>query len=235
MNIEEFYSNIFNSLNETQLKTVIEKRESLSKVHSFTDDLLLWSNIINPRSEFAIIKYAATEIQLSSITLVIGLYRQSFASLRLALELVLSAIYFSANELSLREWETGSTDIYWNQLIDPENGVLSNRFCKVFFPGLEDSTAAYLESAKKTYRELSEFVHGNIGTWEAIVFPLSFDESLFNKWMSSFVDISKVIIFSLCLKFLKHLDKTSINQLEAHILEQIGDIAAIRQIFDKAS
>jgi hypothetical protein len=236
MNLHQYYKDIREYSNITMDES-LKRDNELAKVHSFADDLLTWYEVLKTREEAVIFKYVATEIQLSTLSLVSGLYRQAFTSLRLTLELSLSAIFFSTNELDFREWEKGQRDIYWNQLVDTDDtdqGVFSKRWARGFFPELVDNVKEYNKLAKDTYRNLSEFVHGNAYTWELSGANIAFDEQLFTQWLNNFSSLSKVISFALCLRFLKSLDSSSVNRLEEHLLEFTGHIEEIRKILGGA-
>lgn len=232
MDLRQYYQSLISS-SEVTLNESLEKMAELAKVHAFAEDLLVWHTVVHTRVGATVIKYAAGEIQLSALSLAYGLYRQAFTSLRLSLELSLSAIFFSTNELEFREWEQGKSDIYWSQLIattsDTNNGIFSKRYAIAFFPELEDIVAEYNKLAKETYRNLSEFVHGNAYTWEMSTSNISFDEVLFDRWMNNFTNVSRVISFGLTLRFLKTLDTYETNSLKAHLQEYIGTISAVRE------
>ena len=238
MNLHQYYGEIFESSSITMNES-LKKDNELAKIHSFVEDLLTWYDVLKTRGEAVILKYVASELQLSALSLVSGLYRQSFTSLRLTLELSLSAIYFSANELAFREWEIGTRDIYWNQLVstddkvvstdDKELGIFSQRWASGFFPELTGHVKTYNTLARETYRSLSEFVHGNAYTWEVNKAQIMFEEKLFNQWIDNFSKYSQIISFALCLRFMKHLDSSSINCLEAHLHEFVGHITEVRK------
>ena len=231
MNLNQYYQDIFNS-SSIIMNESLRRDTELAKIHFFVEDLLIWYDILKTRGEAVILKYAASELQLSALSLVSGLYRQSFTSLRLALELSLSAVFFSTNELDFREWERGTRDIYWNQLVstdDNDLGIFSKRWAKGFFPELTNHVKTYNTLARDTYRSLSEFVHVNAYTWEVNKAKLVFEEKLFNQWIDNFSNYSQIISFALCLRFMKHLDSSSINCLEAHLHEFVGHITEVRK------
>jgi hypothetical protein len=233
MDLSQYYKSLISS-SETTLNESLERMAELAKVHAFAEDLLIWHAVVHTRVGATVIKYAAGEIQLSALSLVYGLYRQAFTSLRLSLELSLSAIFFSTNELEFREWEQGKKDIYWSQLIattsDTNNGIFSKRYAEAFFPELENVVVEYNKLAKDTYRDLSEFVHGNAYTWEMSTSNISFDEALFDRWMSNFTNVSTLISFGLTLRFLKALDTDEADSLKAHLQEYLGTMSAVREV-----
>jgi len=88
-------------------------------------------------------------------------YRLAFYCLRSFLELSSAAIKFSGHELELRQWQQGGRDILWGALNNDETGVYSAIFTSAFYPALKKETKHYSGLAARTYRECSEYVHGN--------------------------------------------------------------------------
>jgi hypothetical protein len=237
MDLNQYYKDLISS-SESTLDQSLRRVNDLAKVHIFVEDLLLWNTILYTRVGTTVIKYSAGEIQLSALSLAYGLYRQAFTSLRLSLELSLSSIFFSTNELQFREWEQGKGDIYWSQLIDAtsdtNSGIFSKRYAKAFFPELENIVLEYNNLAKETYRNLSEFVHGNSYTREISISSIGFNEVLFNAWTSNFEKVSRIISFGLTLRFLKTLNTNEVNSLKTHLQEHLGTISAVRAVFGGA-
>jgi hypothetical protein len=230
MDIRDYYQNLFNSSNQV-INESLHKEDELAKIHEFVDDLLKWLRILQPRPEANVLEHVAAELQLSAFSLVSGLYRQAFTSLRLSLELSLGVVFFSANRLELAEWMGGNYDLVWSQLNHSENGVFSKRYAKAFFPQLSNDVENYQIIASTVYRELSEFVHGNIGTWNLSQQKyISFNQELFNQYMDRFSRVSKVMCFALCLRFLKDIDRLALESLETHLVEKMGYISEIRKL-----
>lgn len=236
MDLNQYYLSLSDSSREI-LSISLEKVSDLAEVHTFVGDILMWHKILSGRVEsIVILEYAASEIQVAAFSLVSGLYRQAFSSLRLALELSLSAILFSTNELEFREWQRGEKDIYWSQIISQaesgnQSGVFSQRYSKNFYPELERHLSLHNNLARSTYRKLSEFVHGNSETW-SIDCNLEFRQQYFEMWISLFTDTSTVISFALGLRFLKQLNTSEIKHLETHLLDSLGHISEVRDFLD---
>jgi hypothetical protein len=241
MDLTQYYLGLSNSSKEI-LTQSLERVGDLSKVNMFVDDILVWHELLHEKVEsIVILKYAASEIQVAAFSLALGLYRQAFVSLRLSLELSLSSVLFSTNELEFREWQRGERDIYWSKIIgqaaqdsqrqDNQSGVFSQRYSKNFYPELEELLSPYNELAAKTYRKLSEFVHGNAETL-SISNGLKFRDRDFEDWMSLFIDSSNLISFALCLRFLKQLNSQEIKRMENHLLDSLGHIPTVREYID---
>src|ERR1700745_3163024 len=82
--------------------------------HNFVAELDEWLRVLASRPEAELFKAALREYQYSLLAVVQGQYRQAFMALRLSFELLLAAVHFSANELSLRLWSLGRKDIVWS-------------------------------------------------------------------------------------------------------------------------
>ena len=175
-----------------------------------------------------------TEAALGLVSLVSGVYRAAFGSLRLFLELALSAEYFAANRLELAEWLRGTRDITWSSLIDSDNGVLSHRYAAAFFPELAPHVSIYNTLARTLYRELSEFVHGNHHTLGLVSDEIAFNADLQNRWLTSFAAAKSIISFALCLRFLSELHVEDRHDLTSTLMSTLGHIDAVRELLSAA-
>lgn len=206
------------------------RAEEIAKSHAFIQDLALWVSVLDGRSETSVLQSASREYQFALLSVVAGHYRSAFASLRLALELCLASVQWSANERELREWRLGKRDGNWAALADPENGVLSKQFVRLFSEGLADEAARYRGSAVAVYRECSEYVHGNAHTHRNIPENLVFHESSFNAWMGKGSVVRLVVMFSLAARYLEDLDSATRQRLEGLLLDHLGHSVAVRAI-----
>ena len=73
-----------------------EREQALARVHAFAYDMQKWVEVIGARTEQALLRTAVQEYQFAILAASIGAYRQAFMALRLAIELCLGAVYFSA-------------------------------------------------------------------------------------------------------------------------------------------
>lgn len=196
--------------------------------HNYMLDIEKWISALSTRPEICVLKAALREYQVALLVVTQGHYSQSFMALRLFLELHLSSINFSANELHLRMWLLGKQDINWNSIVSVDNGVFSKNFIGAFYEELTDEASQYRVVAEKVYRECSEYVHGNAYTQEILPDCLKFDERLFLDWNEKAQNIRLVTSFALCARYLKFLDKSVIKELEPLIIYELGHIPAIR-------
>ncbi len=204
--------------------------ELVAKSHAFVQDLALWVSVLEGRSEATVLQSAAREYQFALLSVVTGQYRSAFASLRLALELGLACVQWSANERELREWRLGKRDSNWNALADQESGVLSKQFVRLFTDGLAEEAPHYRGAAVAVYRECSEYVHGNAHTHRCIPANLTFDESTFDAWMRKGSVVRLVTTFALAARYLADLDGAARQRLETTLLDHLGHSVAIRSL-----
>jgi hypothetical protein len=192
------------------------------------DDLSRWLDILAAYPESVVLRHAINEVTIGLFLLNSGLYRPAFISLRLFLELSLATVHFSANRLELAEWLAGRRDLKWATLSDLEQGVLSIRYSDAFFPELRDTVRTYNTIALRIYRETSEFVHGNHHTWGIVTDKIAFNMDLHARWISHFVEASRIVVYALSLRFLKELKKDDLLKLIAVVNGCIGHIESVR-------
>lgn len=204
--------------------------EDVAKSHAFVQDLALWIDVLDGRPETSVLQCANREYQFALLSVVTGHYRSAFASLRLALELGLACVQWSANERELREWRIGKRDSNWNALMDQDNGILSKQFVRLFSEGLADETPTYRGAAVAVYRECSEYVHGNAHTQRGIPAGLIFDQDAFNSWIRKASVVRLVTTFSLSARYLEDLASVERLRLEGTLLDHLGHSIAVRAL-----
>lgn len=228
MNIKEYLENL-NENSQQIFQKMMEDPRKLGKVHHISSFIFEFSECLFDADEKKMLKTVSSQLETATLTLSMGMYRQAFSSLRLAFELGLGTVYFSINKLDHNEWIAGKNDIKWSKLIDIENGILSIRFCKAFFSELSGDIQSYNARAKKVYREMSEYVHGNNETWEKSGLVLRHDEDLSNKYFNMFDEVSQILLYVLCCRYLKSFSAESLDIVSTFILEEMQDIATIRE------
>jgi hypothetical protein len=219
------------SLNEaarTSIEQATADPTELGNAQQQIDDLNCWGQVLTARPETVAFQNALQEATIGLFLLASGLYRSAFVSLRLFLELSLASVHFSVNRLELAEWLAGSRDIKWGALIDSDEGILSVRYASAFFPELSDTVRTYNAIGLKTYRELSEFVHGNHQTWGGATGQIAFNAQLQSEWLSHFSSASVVVGYTLCLRFLKELARPDLAKLAPIVGATLGHIEAVR-------
>lgn len=232
---EDIYKDLNYKCQEILLKSFSEDNAGLqSKSHSFLSDLQDWIEIIDSRPEADIIKNAHLEYQYSLLAIVQGQYRQAYMALRLFLEQILAAVYFSANEFQLRLWKQGNRDIFWAEIIDTEKGIFSKKFVEVFFPPLIEEQNVFLQMAKNIYRECSEFAHGNYHTHATLNKSLAFSKEIFEDWHEKAESARMVILYVLSIRYFELLEIQQKQEVvEASVMEYLGHLSSVQSFYDR--
>lgn len=229
----EICQNLESIINESH------SRLNLGKYHAFSSDLLVWSNILKvQRPEMKVLENVAYELQFSVFLVSSGLYRQAFASLRLILELALSGILFSSDEFFFRKWKQGLADISWKKITDQDAGIFSTTWLKAFLNSELNETdekdiREIAKLAKETYRKLSGYVHGGNYTWETNHSHIGFNQNEFDLWKELSDNTSKIILYSLLIRFSHDLSSDNLRELEECLIQTIDDIRITRVILGR--
>lgn len=229
MNISEHFEKLNSDIQDVFKETLMKKAE-LGKAHHLSACIYEFTQNISDNSERKILETVYSQLESATLNVTYGMYRQAYTSLRLALEMGLGAAYFSVHKLELQEWLDGRADIKWSSLTDENNGVLSRRFAMAFFSEFANDINDHLTKAKTVYRKLSEFVHGNNETWEACSKKIFYDQSLLDFYFKSINEVSEIILFVLCCRYLKTFSKEAIESLE-FLPEEMNHISYIREYF----
>jgi len=200
----------------------------LGESYLFANDLESWCEAISEYPESGLLATASAEYVLTMLNVCQGQYRNGFKGLRLVLELAMQSIHLSANLVLREEWIKGEKDTVWATLVDHQDGPLSARFCRAFFPELCEHTSHFRELAKTLYRELSECIHGNTPNHIPLPSSLEFSQETFELWHAKAGLVRLVIHFAFTLRYLRTLPKQKRSGIAAVLTEQLGHIAAIR-------
>jgi hypothetical protein len=238
MDAKKYFSEL-NTASQFVFERTTQDTVFLGNIHDCSLSLQEWVNILEKDFSINLIKHSIEQIEISGFSISLGLYRQGFASLRLALEMLFGGIYFSSNKIEFIEWSKNSRDLQWAVISgvrpddeddDPQRGVLSHRFVSAFGKNLLPHMKEYQQKASRLYRTLSEFVHGNNATWNVEAPSLGFDEEVLTKFKSCVIDFKNISEFILCVRYLNELDAHQINQLEVQINDELRHIQEIRVV-----
>lgn len=232
MDIQEYFTKL-NAESQSVFNQSSSQKEKLGKLHHLSSCIYEFSSFIRDPQEKRILETVSAQLESSNYSLIIGLYRQAFSSMRLAFEMGLAAIYFSASKLEMHEWLDGRTDIKWSRLIDKENGVLSKRFIKAFFTEMIDDAEHYRSNAMIVYRKLSEYVHGNNETWIDGNIKIIYKNELFDKYCDYYKTVTETILFSAMCRYAKLFDETERESLQ-FLPEEFNHILKIRELFGRS-
>jgi len=232
MDIQAYFTKL-NEESQGIFNKVVLERENLGLLHHYSSCVYEFSECIPDPKEKDMFVKVCVQLESATFNMSLGLYRQAFSSLRLAFEMGLAAVYFSINKLELHEWLDGRADIRWSTLIDENDGVLSKRFSNAFFSECSEHTEEYRQKAKSTYRDLSEYVHGNNETWDKSGLKLCHDEQLSKTYLDRYKAVLEVILFSSICRYAKLFDESSLESLQ-FVPEEFNHISAIRDLFGRS-
>ena len=227
MNIEEYFKEVNSKCQDIFLESLKDKH-LFGNAHHLSSCIYDFSNFISDREEKELIGTVSSQLEAATLNLGLGLYRQAFSTLRLAFEMGLSVAYFSIHKLEHNEWLRGKGDIKWSKLIDQDTGVLSKRFVQAFFPELVEFTDEYIDLASKSYRTLSEFVHGNYQTWIKSGIVIKMNSDLLKSYFELFNKISHILLYVFCCRYLKTIAVDQLDSME-FISEELNFIGPIRE------
>nr|WP_321482181.1 hypothetical protein [uncultured Cohaesibacter sp.] len=216
----------------TALENDNERLRNFISLHNSLEDLHTLKEMVGNRPEAEIFEKAHVEYQRSLAFLSTGHYRQANSSLRLFVELSLSAVLFSANELHLRLWLRGEKDINWNSITCLENGVFSKSFIRIFFEDLSEDGRQYQAIAVKLYRECSEIVHGNSNTYGSD-HAISFQPDLFDECYDRTDAALRVVKFAYLLRYTHFISEETQHKVESIALEDFPMLQAIQTYFGR--
>ena len=204
---------------------------ALTSNYRIVADIALCVSVIEDRREKILLEHATKEYQFALFALHQGFYRHAFSALRLSFELLLSSIEFSANELALRQWESGALDINWSRLLSLDSGVFSKNFIRAFSLGLEDRGMHFRSISEKAYRECSEYVHGNAATHAQLPPDLTFSRSSILAWSDKSQSVHIVFLFLFFARYVADMSESRRKIIEESFLESLGYIKEVRFAF----
>lgn len=229
MNIVEYLNRINTESQQIFNESILEVG-SFGKAQHLTACIFEFSELLADTHEKKMLTTVSAQLESASINIAMGLYRQAFSSLRLAFEMGLGAVNFSIHKLDHYEWLIGKSDIKWAVLVDTDNGILSKRFANAFFPEAIDIVDDYNNRARKIYRNLSEFVHGNNETWTQSGIELKYNKPLLERYFKSFYEVSEIILFALCCRYLKSFNEEQLDMIGV-VADELNHISCVRERF----
>lgn len=235
MSLQEHYKVLLERSGDLQ-NEMLSDHEALvafTIAHNATDDFEKLIAAIECRPEAALMRLAIRELQFGLLAVSLAHYRHAYISVRLFLELMLGAIYFSAYEIKLRKWMESSQDIIWSSLIDKENGPFSKSFISAFAPDFAPHGAQFLAITEKVYRECSEYVHGNMNTQAEFDKPLGFDKYKLIEWTDRLNSMRLTIIFAFIARYARTIPGDRLADLEPILLGELGTYSAIQNLYAK--
>ncbi len=199
--------------------------------HSFVRDLEVLEKCFRGGGPSSVFAASRREYEFALLAAAQGQYRQAFMALRLAFELALAAVRFSANEFEFRKWQHSGADIVWKVLIDADTGVLSKQFVRAFAEELLEQVDLYRDLAERLYRECSEYVHGNADTQVSLSDGLAFSKETFAAWHEKAEAFCQGVTFAVCVRYLSDTSKDLKLEMEPIVMDRLGHLPSIRATF----
>ncbi|WP_322045795.1 hypothetical protein [Paraburkholderia sp. J67] len=200
----------------------------LGESYVFASDLDVWREAIAAGPSARMLTDAAAEYVMSMLNVCQGQYRNAFKGLRMVLELCMQSSFLSAHLVLREEWLKGKADTIWATLVDADDGPLSVRFGRAFFPELDGHITHFRQLCQTLYRELSECIHGNVPNHIPLPTGLVFSQESFALWHEKARLVRLVVHFSFALRHLKSIPASRRSDVAAVLLDQLGHIEAIR-------
>lgn len=229
---KEYFSSLNKIYGEIIEETFQTKSEAgLSEMFQFTEDLSLWHEVLMKQVDTTLFISAIKEYEIGFQAAVSGQYRFAFVANRYFVEQICKFIFLSSNEYLLRLWKKGMRDVGWSTIIDIENGIFSQNYIRAFYPEV-DTEGKHLQQLVSTlYRETSEFVHGNFSKIDGLPTNLELNQELLEKWIENVKTAKFIVIFLLCMRFSKDLNKDEKERLEDCIREELCGIDEFNLLF----
>lgn len=234
--VAQYYGNLIELSTKAfeDLKSDATLFPEFTKVHNFSEDYEKLSNCLVGRPEKQMLDLASQEFQFALYSVAIAQYRNANRALRLFLEMSLASILYSAHEIDIRRWQKGQLDIVWQNICSPDNGVYSKSFISAFWPDMKEYGPEHLAMAQKLYRECSEYVHGNLQSFDGTDAGIKFDSTQLASWMERADTARLTLLFAFLARFLPLLAKEHRDALEQIALENFGHLPAVQAIYDEA-
>lgn len=231
---KEHYEMLVQKCQEVVTTTFLEDIDGKHAAnHLFTEDLEKWCAVLSLSPEACLLQAASKRFQFSLLSASQGKYRNAFSDLRGFIENALAAVWFSGHVVEYQLWAQGKRDIFWAELIDPDNGIFSHKYVTAFFSELSSEAKHYNAIAKQVYRECSEYVHGNQKIEPPLQDEIKFSKEIFDVFQDKAETASLVVTFCLALRYLKYLSKESLLVVEAPVIDKLGSLSVIRNEYDK--
>ncbi len=227
MTVSEYYKKLNSEVNRI-FDVSLEDTNTAGITHDLICNLQLWYSLLTKYESSKMLLNAIEALDTSCLQMLQGVYRSSFASIRLSLEMLCGAIYFSAHDIEFKEWSNGNKDLMWSYLLSPDNGILSKRFTDAYFLELKKTSADIHVMTKDLYRDLSEMVHGNNSTWNYDNPSLSYNINLQSNYEKSIKAFAIISNYLLCLRFLNSLSEQDVSQIEPYLIDNVNNFEEIR-------
>jgi hypothetical protein len=210
--------------------------DEISKCIAFTGDLQKWISKCGSFSALPLVIEAQDKCVSSIFLCAQGFYKASISSLRQCMEHMLFAVLLSTNDYQYKLWVAGQCDMSWAQTTDSNNGVFGTRFIQMYAMDLEERSTELLTLAKNTYRECSEYIHGNYGKLTMLSEKMEFEATGLRCFLDYFDNVRYLICMALLIRF-RHVldDKDVVQELEPVIMGNLQTLPEVQDIYNRVN
>ena len=199
-NIRDLMIRSSTSLSENAISSFEENSKEISEMMLSLEMLDIWVSRLNTFEQNAILKEVCYDLLSSIYISAQGMYRNAYISLRSAIELGLSFIYFVDRNFEYLLWKINDYDMKWSVLKDENEGILSKRYLSLFLG--EQDVEELIQDIKNAYRQCSEYVHGKYKFMHTIdEQKIPYQKDKFICWSSMFLDVAKLMNILLTIRF----------------------------------
>ncbi|HEV2567873.1 hypothetical protein [Sphingomonas sp.] len=202
----------------------------IGEAYAFVTELEAWREPLADQPEVVLFDTAHGEYLIALLNAVQGQYRNAFKGLRLVLELHLQGVLLSTDLLALKEWLGSGRHTIWARVVD-DDGVFGNRMINAFFATFRVPAARMRDSAKTTYSELSECIHGNVPVAIPLPEAICFHEPSVRLWLEKARSVRRLTHFAFMLRYIGDIDEAARHRLEPALVDVLGDIVEVRSFF----
>lgn len=234
MAIDEYFQNIKVEADKIFSESILKEREGIGKSHYFINCIADFNNLITDKLEKENWLNVTNQLEASIFSAINGMYRQAFTSLRLAFELGLGSIVFSVDKISFYEWIQGINDIRWSVITNVNNGVFSERYLKAVFPTAISIKDELQNLSSITYRQLSEYVHGNNKTLQTHGLKLKYSDENLKFFLEKFNIVIELLLASLFIRYSRNFNRNEVEKFD-FLQEILGHYDCIRESLGGAS
>ncbi|MFM9276675.1 hypothetical protein [Paenibacillus jiagnxiensis] len=197
-------------MNSNLRDCVSQHPEDFAKVHIDLNVLDEWVGYLkeNKKIEAVDVLQEATWDLFSSIySAANGLYRTAFMSIRSALELGISFLYFYDHNYNFLLWKKDMFDVKWANLNDPtgndkRDAIISPYYLQFFCPELDDKKQLFCDNIVSLYRKTSQYVHGKYNYMHTVDgTQITFNSNKYDEWRFTFNEVVKALVLLLIIRF----------------------------------
>ncbi|MEV0681182.1 hypothetical protein AB0I60_32160 [Actinosynnema sp. NPDC050436] len=210
-------------------KAASEHKDGLGSILQLDLDINKWEKFLIDRPEVAQITAARRDLAFSIYAGASGSYSHACAGLRTFLELAFAAVYFSANELTRRQWLSDRIDFSWSRAIDEETGILSASFVQEFNADAVQDAKEYASRAARCYRHCSQFIHGKAAVTQRLPDTLKYSKNVIEDWIQTARDAAESVLFLLYCRYGSQIDIEANSSLGATLEHSFSHMKIVRQ------